>query len=60
MQTRLFELGSTILALAALDTYRDSVKGKGNEMEPVLRAKVMQGILKAKQTVEYDKSLRPL
>lgn len=56
----LFELGSSVLALAALDTYRDLVKGKVDEMEPVLRAKIMQGILEAKQSVESDKSLRPL
>ena len=56
----LFELGSAILALQSLDTYSDLVKGEVDEMEPPLRAKIMQGILEAKQSVESDQNIRPL
>jgi len=56
----LFELRSAILALESLNAYRDLVKGKVDDMEPPLRAKILQRIAEAKQSVESDQDTRPL
>jgi hypothetical protein len=56
----LSEVGSAILALGALNAYRDLVKGKVDDMEPPLREKIIQRIQEAKDSVESDRKTRPV
>ena len=54
----LFELGSAVLALDSLNTYRDLAKGIVDDMEPPLREKILQRVVETKQSVESDQNIR--